>query len=259
MAALPPLRPLVLILKTLLQQKGLNQVFSGGLSSWSLLLLVIAHLQSEGMGIDLDWQPARAADGSQPFVEVEDAMRFLKTLRDQQEELEEQVLGQLEEEWQQQEELKGQVLGQLELEEGQQQIPQLGGQYCWDYGYVLLGFLKRFSMLFDLESEAVDVLAGGVVNMMSGMQRPAKSSHLLVLKDPVEVERVSVAHGTTQIKKIMGIFETVGAELERELERAMAAKQADVPEAAAIEDAWAADFPLLSVVINVGQVLGSMD
>ncbi len=45
--AIPPLRPLVLVLKAFLKEACLNEVFTGGLSSYALVLLVLAHLQAE--------------------------------------------------------------------------------------------------------------------------------------------------------------------------------------------------------------------
>ncbi|KAK9078245.1 hypothetical protein SSX86_002302 [Deinandra increscens subsp. villosa] len=42
----PPLRPLCLILKVFLQQRGLNEVFSGGIGSYALLVMLIAMLQN---------------------------------------------------------------------------------------------------------------------------------------------------------------------------------------------------------------------
>ncbi|KAI8469643.1 MAG: hypothetical protein J3K34DRAFT_522009 [Monoraphidium minutum] len=46
-AAYPPLAPLVLVLKVYLRRCGLNEVSNGGLSSYSLTLMVLAHLQEE--------------------------------------------------------------------------------------------------------------------------------------------------------------------------------------------------------------------
>ncbi|KAI3803486.1 hypothetical protein L1987_31638 [Smallanthus sonchifolius] len=43
---LPPLRPLCLILKVFLQQRRLNEVFSGGIGSYALLAMLIAMLQN---------------------------------------------------------------------------------------------------------------------------------------------------------------------------------------------------------------------
>ncbi|KXZ49555.1 hypothetical protein GPECTOR_20g409 [Gonium pectorale] len=47
-AALPPLRPLCLVVKALLKEAGLNEVFTGGVSSYALVNMLIAHLQCEG-------------------------------------------------------------------------------------------------------------------------------------------------------------------------------------------------------------------
>ena len=46
-AAYPPLAPLCLVLKVYLRRCGLNEVVSGGLSSYALTLMVLAHLQEE--------------------------------------------------------------------------------------------------------------------------------------------------------------------------------------------------------------------
>ncbi|GFH18158.1 poly(A) polymerase, partial [Haematococcus lacustris] len=45
--AYPPLKPLVLVLKTYLASLRLNDVAQGGLSSYSLCNMVIAHMQEE--------------------------------------------------------------------------------------------------------------------------------------------------------------------------------------------------------------------
>jgi hypothetical protein len=47
-AAMPPLRPLVLVLKALLRGAELNEVYHGGLSSYTTSVMVMAHLQHEG-------------------------------------------------------------------------------------------------------------------------------------------------------------------------------------------------------------------
>ena len=46
MDTLPPMRPLVMVLKVFLQQRELNEVYSGGLGSYALLVLVAAFLQT---------------------------------------------------------------------------------------------------------------------------------------------------------------------------------------------------------------------
>lgn len=45
MDALPPMRPLVMVLKVFLQQRELNEVYSGGLGSYALLVMVATFLQ----------------------------------------------------------------------------------------------------------------------------------------------------------------------------------------------------------------------
>ena len=45
--AFPPMKPLVLVLKAYLTATGLNDVATGGLSSYSLSNMVLAHLQEE--------------------------------------------------------------------------------------------------------------------------------------------------------------------------------------------------------------------
>ena len=43
--AMPPLRPLVLVLKFFLSQRGLNETFTGGVGSYMLQLMVVSFLQ----------------------------------------------------------------------------------------------------------------------------------------------------------------------------------------------------------------------
>ncbi|KAI3436347.1 hypothetical protein D9Q98_002400 [Chlorella vulgaris] len=45
MDALPPMRPLVMVLKVFLQQRELNEVYSGGLGSYALLVMVASFIQ----------------------------------------------------------------------------------------------------------------------------------------------------------------------------------------------------------------------
>jgi non-canonical poly(A) RNA polymerase PAPD5/7 len=45
MEALPPLRPLCLVLKIFLQQRELNEVYQGGIGSYALLVMLLTHLQ----------------------------------------------------------------------------------------------------------------------------------------------------------------------------------------------------------------------
>ncbi|KAK9212287.1 hypothetical protein WN943_001669 [Citrus x changshan-huyou] len=45
LAECPPLRPLCLILKVFLQQRELNEVYSGGIGSFALLTMIMAVLK----------------------------------------------------------------------------------------------------------------------------------------------------------------------------------------------------------------------
>eukprot|EP01018_Ginkgo_biloba_P003375 Gb_02324 [translate_table: standard] len=44
-AQIPPLKPLCLVLKIFLQQRELNEVYSGGIGSYALLVMLMTHLQ----------------------------------------------------------------------------------------------------------------------------------------------------------------------------------------------------------------------
>ena len=53
MGALPPLRPLTLVLKAFLQQRELNEVYSGGVGSYALVVMLVALLRTH----DAEWGP----------------------------------------------------------------------------------------------------------------------------------------------------------------------------------------------------------
>ncbi|MCO5596595.1 hypothetical protein L7F22_050661 [Adiantum nelumboides] len=44
--SIPPLRPLCFVLKTFLQQRELNEVYTGGIGSYALLVMLLAYLQT---------------------------------------------------------------------------------------------------------------------------------------------------------------------------------------------------------------------
>jgi DNA polymerase sigma len=79
---MPPLRALVLVLKALLKQSGLNEVHQGGLSSYSVTLMVISHLQRSGFQLvrDAGVPPHRqlATGGNAPHDLGELLLGFLK-------------------------------------------------------------------------------------------------------------------------------------------------------------------------------------
>jgi non-canonical poly(A) RNA polymerase PAPD5/7 len=42
---MPALKPIMLLIKQFLTQRGLNEVFTGGLSSYSLMIMTVSFLQ----------------------------------------------------------------------------------------------------------------------------------------------------------------------------------------------------------------------
>ena len=205
MAALPPLRPLVLVLKVLLKQAAMNEVFTGGISSWSLINMVVAHLQAEGLEADLQWLPENAGDPG-ALVGVQQAMRFLEDMTHQQEQLEEE-----------EEEVEekggkagsgGSILAQAAGagRRGSGPGAVAGGGKGWDYGCLLLGFLKRYGQLFDLDTEGVDVIRGGIVHQEQG-DRQGGDRRVLWLRDPVEAGERNVAKGSYRINEVREKFD----------------------------------------------------
>jgi DNA polymerase sigma len=57
-------RPLTLLLKCMLKQRGLSEVYMGGLGSWSLVNMVIAHLMVRVAGMCLLLLAPIAVDGA---------------------------------------------------------------------------------------------------------------------------------------------------------------------------------------------------
>lgn len=54
---MPPLRPLALVVKALLRDRGMGEVFTGGLGSYAVTNMVLAHLQAEGCVVSLTSDP----------------------------------------------------------------------------------------------------------------------------------------------------------------------------------------------------------
>jgi DNA polymerase sigma len=57
-------RPLTLLLKCILKQRGLSEVYMGGLGSWSLVNMVIAHLMVRITGMCLLLLDHTAGEGA---------------------------------------------------------------------------------------------------------------------------------------------------------------------------------------------------
>lgn len=125
--ALPPLRPLLLAAKAVLREAGLNEVFTGGLGSYALALLVISHLQAEGVADPATsaMLPSDLTAASQPPAGRQ----------------------------QQQQQLAAATAGSSGS----------SGEQQWDLGLLLQGFFLRFGALYDYTAEAVVVNRGGVL------------------------------------------------------------------------------------------------
>lgn len=133
---LPPMRPLLLAAKALLRGAGLNEVFTGGLGSYTLALLVVSHLQAEGLADpaasamlpeDLS-NPSHQAGVSEHLQQLSAAAAAAATAA------------------------AAETDGSSSAEQKQ-----------WDLGLLLQGFFLRFGVVFDYDAEAVSVNNGGVL------------------------------------------------------------------------------------------------
>ncbi|KAL6771457.1 hypothetical protein ACKKBG_A26460 [Auxenochlorella protothecoides x Auxenochlorella symbiontica] len=124
--AMPPLRPLCLVIKALLRQKGFNQVFTGGISSYSLCNMVLAYLQSEGY--KLGGVPPAPGDLN---LEMESVFAFLTNLHCAR--------------------LNGMNAG-----------PAPPGVSTADLGRLLWGFCNMFGHAFRYKHQAVSPARGGI-------------------------------------------------------------------------------------------------
>jgi len=130
---LPPLRPLLLGAKAVLRESGLNEVFTGGLGSYSLALLVLSHLQAEGVAdpASSGMQPADLKSPSN-MAGVKQHLRQIAAAA------------------------AGAAAGGGGSRGRQQGVE-------WDLGLLLQGFFLRFGALFDYTAEAVSVNQGGIL------------------------------------------------------------------------------------------------
>ena len=166
---LPPLRPLVLVLKALLRETKLNEVFSGGLSSYSLVNMVIAHLQCEGFQAHGVAEAGRAPATSA----IVNSM------------------------------------GMMEEQGDFAQFINHGVEQSHDLGHLLTTFLHRFGSLFDYSNEAVSIASGGIVKKPPGWKRDnrneGRGSLLLGVEDPQQAFR-DIGSGSHNVKAVRRIF-----------------------------------------------------
>lgn len=71
MDKLPPMRPLVMVLKVFLQQRQLNEVYSGGVGSYALLVMVACFLQTHMLSSRTPWTPNNTRNNSSKLPPME--------------------------------------------------------------------------------------------------------------------------------------------------------------------------------------------
>lgn len=188
--ALPPLRPLVLAVKALLRDRGLNEVFTGGVGSYAVVNLVVAHLQEQGYSIDPPFpeplsgkksKKAAAADAAAASERVAELLRG---------DMEQQTLTFL------QRLAAGEVgtvgprspgfdsQGSPIQQTAGQQAPPAQPARVSDLGMLLWGFFERFGAGFDYVRRAVSVRNGGIVT--KGAFAVGGKPWLLAVEDPQE-------------------------------------------------------------------------
>ena len=155
--AVPPLRPLTLIIKALLREKGLKEVFSGGLSSYTITNMVLAHLQCEGYSIaSLDVGNDSSHRDCAQYI-VQSTFDFIDELA------------------------KGTLDADL-TRCGSGSNNNSTGRSC-DLGVLLYTFLERFGRKFSYARQAVSVRMGGLCGKI-GLWRNPRKPWLLAVEDP---------------------------------------------------------------------------
>jgi hypothetical protein len=199
--ALPPLRPLVLVTKALLKEAGLNEVFTGGLSSYSLINMTIAHLQAEGLTAAVGRAALTAATSSRS-AEVALAGDSTTSQQQQQQQHLQQVAA-----------AAAARAAADHLAEASTPLLNAGAAAAaaaplaeqaadLDLGCLLLGLFERFSGTaaggcFDVTNEAVSVAAGGIIDKRPRWVK-ARQPELLAVEDPQQPGR-DIASGSFNI------------------------------------------------------------
>ncbi|KFM25080.1 Poly(A) RNA polymerase protein 2 [Auxenochlorella protothecoides] len=190
--AIPPLRPLCLVIKALLRQKGFNQVFTGGISSYSLCnmvrMWVLAYLQSEGYKLgEVPGDPGEVSS------ELEGVFAFLTDLHC--------------------EGLHGESAG-----------PGPPGASTADLGRLLWGFCNLFGYAFRYSHQAVSPARGGICKKI-GPWRQDHRGWLLAVEDPQQMGK-DIGSGSYEIRAIREMFAEVADKLGESLEDLAAQRQA---------------------------------
>lgn len=201
--AMPPLRPLVLVIKAFLKEAGMNEVFTGGLSSYSLCNMVIAHLQAEGFQADKEAAQLPLGPHNLSFVEqlLQDAERradqgtaaaTAATPAPNHSSATQRSNGHA---------------GPSGADAAGQLVTIARQLHCalqCDLGVLLWGFFDRFGRRFKAEKEAVAVQRGGICKKDKRWRQKLRL-WLLAVEDPQELGR-DICSGTFNIRNIQQAF-----------------------------------------------------
>jgi len=171
--AVPPLRPLALAVKAFLRDRGLNEVFTGGLGSYAVVNLVLAHLQTHGYTADSS-SSAGARDKSSTMhgtiCNERSTFDFLDSL----------------------------TSGYVDHKN-----TPIDSDLLIDLGALLWGFFDLFGDRFDYDRRAVSVRRGGFIKK-GAWHRPQKP-WLLAVEDPQEPGK-DICGGSFNVQKVQGEF-----------------------------------------------------
>jgi len=283
--AVPPLRPLSLVVKAFLRDRGLNEVFTGGIGSYAVVNMVLAHLQREGFQADITQADKLGLSRSSLLNRKNNGTAHKKKVMI----VDGKILVQGGEQQQQQEE-KQMDLKHLQDEEKQQQpgvgteeyddtetftyLEQLAAASNGataasassfssfsdnnDYGMLLWGFLERFSHEFDFLRQAISIRQGGFVK--KGKWKQARKPWLLAVEDPQEPGK-DICTGSFNINYVRDEFAAAAqmlAEVSEDAEANMLAAGKDAgdrhhqKENGTITDT----LPMLSLLMDVECAVG---
>ena len=189
--AIPPLRPLILFIKALLREKGLNEVFTGGLGSYAILNMVMAHLQGHGYTVALsdhaavpiaDGQPSQSRKRKQKKTEFKVNKEPFS--------------------------LDNDMTFDFVQSFGQNWHSNVGDHA--DLGILLWSLLDFFGNKFDYYTQAVSVLQGGIIGKGSWIQ-PSKP-WLLAVEDPQDAGR-EICGGSFRITDVKNYFSATASSI----------------------------------------------
>jgi DNA polymerase sigma len=219
--AVPPLRPLSLVVKAFLRDRGLNEVFTGGIGSYAVVNMVLAHLQREGFKADLTLADKAGLSRSSLLNNNTTTASLVKKV----------IV------------VDGKVVVHTEEKQGHSDGGGAGGDASvvvhddqetftylaklaaessltttsnnsttattgdYDLGMLLWGFLERFSREFDFLRQAISIRQGGFVK--KGKWKQARRPWLLAVEDPQEPGK-DICSGSFNINYVRDEFAAAG-------------------------------------------------